>query len=389
MQELISAGFSAHLVGGCVRDLLLDKTPKDFDVATNAWPEQVKRLFPRSRVFGRRFRLAEVRVKGELIQVATYRASPSKAEKGSNRPHVSYKGRLLRDNTYGTIEEDAFRRDLTINSLYLDPSTMDIIDYTNGYQDARNGIIRVIGDPAKRYQEDPVRILRAIRFAAMLNFKLESKSEEQLSKLGHLLRDISNARMADEIKKLFLSGFAQPIYQKMHNCRIFSFVFPSYANYLNSTSENKFNIWLEILFSESDQRVNQREHLSLTYTFAAILWQPYRKKSFKSQGKGNKLNYRVADNLLFDQSKCTYLPRHIGERIQDIWRLQYILEQKDTLDSEATSNKNFRPALRLLELRSRFGEVKKSICDRWVPLRDSQKHSSQSQRRHRQRRRQR
>ncbi len=389
MQELISAGFSAHLVGGCVRDLLLGKTPKDFDVATNAWPEQVRRLFPRSRVFGRRFRLAEVRMKGELIQVATYRSLPNKTEKSGNQPHVSYKGRLLRDNTYGTIEEDAFRRDITINSLYLDPSTMNIIDYTDGYQDARNGIIRVIGDPVKRYQEDPVRILRAIRFAAMLNFKLEGKSEEQLSKLGHLLRDISNARMADEIKKLFLGGFAQPIYQKMNNCKIFSFVFPSYANYLNNASENKFNIWLEMLFSESDQRVKQQEHLSLTYTFAAILWQPYRKKSLKGHGKGNRLNYRVADNLLFDQSKCTYLPRHIGGRIQDIWRLQYILEQKDTQDSEVASSRNFRPALRLLELRSKFGEVQKSICDRWIPLRNTQKHPPRSQRRHRQHRRRR
>ncbi|MCJ7815672.1 MAG: polynucleotide adenylyltransferase PcnB, partial [Xanthomonadales bacterium] len=201
VRELQEAGFEAFLVGGSVRDLLLGKVPKDFDVATSATPEEVQDIFPRCRLIGRRFRLAHVRKGGTLIEVATFRGDAS-----SGGDHQKSNGRILRDNVFGTLEEDAIRRDFTINALFLDPVSGDITDFVGGYEDLTNRRLRLIGDPQVRYREDPVRLLRAARFEAKLGVKPDAETEAPIRSMAPLLNDVPPARLFEEVCKLFLTG---------------------------------------------------------------------------------------------------------------------------------------------------------------------------------------
>ena len=202
LARLHGAGFEAYLVGGCVRDLLLGRAPKDFDVATSARPDEVRALFPRSRLIGRRFRLAHVRAGREVFEVATFRAAHPEGAAGPA-------GMLLHDNVYGTREEDAVRRDFTVNALYYDDRDGSVLDFTGGMADLRAGFIRAIGDPAVRYREDPVRMLRAVRFAAKLGFRIEEETEAPIFELAPLLEGVPAARLFEEVLKLFQSGHAR------------------------------------------------------------------------------------------------------------------------------------------------------------------------------------
>lgn len=215
VERLQKAGYQAYLVGGCVRDLLLNLEPKDFDVATSATPEQVRAEFRNARVIGRRFKLVHVHFGREIIETATFRANhPQGAdEEDSNQSSRNESGRILRDNVYGNQEEDAQRRDFTMNALYYDPVTERILDYAHGVHDIRNRLIRLIGDPEQRYLEDPVRMLRAVRFAAKLGFEIEKHSAAPIRRLAPMLRDIPSARLFDEILKLFLGGKAERTFE--------------------------------------------------------------------------------------------------------------------------------------------------------------------------------
>jgi poly(A) polymerase len=231
LYELKDAGFEAYLVGGCVRDLLLGHTPKDFDVATNALPEQVHDLFKRSRLIGRRFKLVHVRFGREVIEVATFRAPPEAEQ------HVDDEGKIVADNVYGTLEQDAWRRDFTINALYYNIRDFSIVDYTGGLADLEQRKIRLIGDVETRYREDPVRILRALRFVAKLDLNLDGETERYIDQLAHRLTDIAPARLFDESLKLYLSGNAVVIQQLLEQYDVFKFLFPQTAELLASSEQ--------------------------------------------------------------------------------------------------------------------------------------------------------
>ncbi len=377
---LKSAGFSAELVGGCIRDLLLGKNPKDFDVATSATPEQIQRLFRRCRVFGRRFRLAEVRIGAELIQIATYRSAPGSSSRFSRVRNISATGKILKDNNFGNIEKDAFRRDLTINALYLHPSDMKIFDYTDGFRDMQEGVIRVIGNAEHRYREDPVRMLRAIRFAASLEFKLDANTVQPVAELAVLLRDVSHSRLGDEFIKLFFNGHAYPTFQLLNEHAVFPILFPAYSDSRGIGVDDRAVHWLNLLFQDADQRVQRAEPLSMAYTMAAILWMPYLRAILERRRRSGNKNHRIlpiAENMLTQQNQRIFISRMHGYRIQDIWQLQKRLENESPGRSKVVHDRSFRAALRLFELRANFGEVDAALCGKWVDLRTEMMERSQ------------
>ena len=387
-RTLNDAGFTGELVGGCVRDLLLGKRPKDFDVATDATPEQVKSLFRRSVIIGRRFRLVEVRINREVVQVATYRAVPGTSSRYGNSRNFSSSGKILKDNNYGDIEQDAFRRDLTINSLYLNPFRMTICDYTGGFKDLQNGIIRVIGNPLNRYQEDPVRMLRTIRFAATLDFQIDPNSAEPIPSLSRLLSDVSNSRLADEMKKLFYDGNASLTFGLLNEHGVFTELFPCFSKFHGYNMDQDTLQWLAMLFQEMDDRVQLEEPLSVSYTMAAILWLPYSRAINRERSRRRKQHLdptRYVRDILNLQNRSTYITKVHKIHIQEIWRLQKKMEFGKSSNRNIIENRRFRAAVRLLELRSRFGEVNRQTSRKWRQICDDQPLQKQNYRRPRQR----
>ncbi len=375
VHKLNSAGFTGELVGGCIRDLLLGKRPKDFDVATNATPEQVKNLFERAVVIGRRFRLVEVRIAREIVQVATYRTAPGFSGRYGRLRNFSSKGKILKDNNYGDIEQDAFRRDLTINSLFLNPSDMTILDYTGGHEDIQAGMVRVVGNSTERYQEDPVRILRTIRFAAALDFEIDSESAKPIPSLSRLLVDVSNSRLAEEVKKLFFSGNAVSTFGLLNEFGVFTDLFPCYSKVHGYSMDESTLQWLTALCQEMDVRVQNAEPLSLSYTLAAILWLPYSRALRRENTRRNGKNFestRLARDVLNLQNRSIYISKVNKHHILEIWRLQKKMQQVRPGTRSIVENPRFRAAVRLLEHRTRFDEVTRKASLGWTKIRDSQ-----------------
>jgi len=233
VQELQDAGYEAYLVGGCVRDLLLDRKPKDFDVSTSASPEEVRDIFRNSRIIGRRFRITHVRLKGELIEVTTFRANPHEKQNASrNELREGQEGQLTRDNVFGTLDEDAFRRDFTINALYYDPIADVVLDYMNSVDDIKNGVIKSIGDMEQRFTEDPVRMLRAIRFSSKFGFELPQDVYSLIEEKQNLISTVSAPRMFEEVLKLFHSGQAVKTFHLLREIGLFKLMFPFTSEYL-------------------------------------------------------------------------------------------------------------------------------------------------------------
>lgn len=379
VEGLKSAGYSSELVGGCVRDLLLGRKPKDFDVTTNARPEEVRTLFRRCEVFGRRFKIAQVRIKNEVIQVATYRRSPTKKSRRRGSKFVSHNGKIIKDNLFGNIQEDAFRRDLTINSLYLHPSDMHIVDYTGGYEDARNGIVRIIGSPAERYREDPVRMLRAIRFASIPEFSFDAATEKELSVNAQLLSDISNYRLSDELNKLLFNGRARATLELLLQHDILRVLFPTYKWLKAGMNDNHGVIdWMRLLLDATDKRIQSGEHTSQAFTMAALLWPTFNYSLKKRSRRRRNYPFHVARDILHHQNIRTYIAGNVLQRIEAIWMFQKILETEDeTKGTRLVQSENFRPAVRLFEFRSKVGEVERPKCRAWVKLRDQQENETQ------------
>src|SRR5690606_2795605 len=273
VERLQKAGYQAYLVGGCVRDLLLDIDPKDFDVATSATPEQVRAEFRNARVIGRRFKLAHVQFGREIIEVATFRANHPQGEdeEDSNQAARNESGRILRDNVYGSLEDDAQRRDFTINALYYDPTTERILDYAHGVHDIRNRLVRLIGIPEQRYQEDPVRMLRAARFAAKLDFEIEKHSAAPIRRLAPMLREIPAARLFDEVLKLFLAGKAERTFELLVDYDLFAPLFPASAAALERDPEYTGRLIRQALIN-TDERIRQGKPVTPAFLFAALLW---------------------------------------------------------------------------------------------------------------------
>ncbi|MGZ8241061.1 MAG: polynucleotide adenylyltransferase PcnB [Methylobacter sp.] len=367
LYRLQKSGFDAYLVGGCVRDLLLGREPKDFDVATNADPEQIRKIFRNCRLIGRRFRLAHIHFGREVIEVATFRGA---GEEQDDKQMLNKEGRLLRDNVYGTIEEDVWRRDFTVNALYYNIRDFSVVDYTGGMEDHRTGTLRLIGDPETRFREDPVRMLRAVRFAVKLGFKLHPDCEKSIPELAELLSNIPSARLYDETLKLFLSGYALQTFEMLRHYGLFKVLFPATESSL-AIEENGFPKLLLIKALEnSDNRIAEGKTVTAYFLLAAFLWEPVRMqaKENMAQGMVEYIAYQeAAGEVISRQIKSTALPRHISMAMREVWNLQpRFTTRLGSKPSRLLTHPRFRAAYDFLLLRAATGGADPELAEWWT-----------------------
>src|SRR5690606_5522992 len=273
IKQLQESGYEAYLVGGGVRDLLLGGEPKDFDVATSATPEEVRRIFRGARIIGRRFQIVHVRMGREVVEVTTFRGND---EEGTQVKR-SEDGMLLRDNVYGNVVTDALRRDFTVNALYYTPEDFSVHDYTSGMDDLKRRLLRIIGDPVTRYKEDPVRMLRALRFAAKLGFQIEPRTAKPIRELGSLLGNISSSRMFEEVLKLFLNGSATATFELLRDYDLLQHLFPGTADALDAGDELGAKL-IEQSMVNTDKRIRAEKTVTPAFIYAALLWPALQKE---------------------------------------------------------------------------------------------------------------
>ncbi|WP_415890127.1 polynucleotide adenylyltransferase PcnB [Neptuniibacter sp. SY11_33] len=384
--RLQDAGFQGYLVGGCIRDLLLKKRPKDFDVATDAHPEEAADLFRRARLIGRRFKLVHVRFGRDLIEVATFRAShDSQAENAEGEQGKQCdSGMILRDNVYGTIEDDALRRDFTVNALYYCPKDHCVYDFANGYEDLQKGILRMIGDPEARYKEDPVRMLRAARFAAKLDFSIEQQSEAPIRTLAPMLKRIAPARLFDEVLKLLQSGHATESYKQLQRLDLFEPLFPQVQKLLQSDNlDVPLERLIENALKNTDRRLAQRKSVTPAFLFAAILWYPTQLR-MQQLMKENKMPpvpalHEAANQVLAEQVRSTAIPRRFSTPIREIWEMQLRLPRRQgNRAARLMEQPRFRAAYDLLLLRENSGEDLGGLSQWWTDFQNANEPSKNS-----------
>ena len=350
LYRLRESGYRGYLVGGAVRDLLVGIQPKDFDVATDATPEQVRALFRNCRLIGRRFRLAHVVFGREIIEVATFRAN---SDDGSGDRQTHEGGRLLRDNVYGTIEDDAVRRDFTANALYYTIEDFSVRDYVGGYQDVLDRVLRLIGDAEARYCEDPVRMLRAVRLAAKLGFVIDTGTAEPIPRLAPLLADAAPARLFEEVLKLFLSGHGVASFEGLQRHGLFPVLFRESAIALDGNRSGALRRMLLAGLRNTDIRVERDERVSPGFLFALLLWPAYCRALMELQAQGMhtvEAQRRAADRVTLEQLSTIALPRRFSLPMQEIWLLQSRLQQRKRA-TRLLSHPRFRAAYDFLVLR--------------------------------------
>jgi poly(A) polymerase len=326
LYRLNEAGYKAYLVGGAVRDLLLGGHPKDFDVATNAMPEEVKKLFRNCRLIGRRFRLAHVVYGNEIIEVATFRGTSEEQNEGDR--HI-VDGRILRDNVWGTIEEDALRRDFRVNAMYYDISDFSVRDYVGGMQDLQARALHLIGDPATRYREDPVRMLRAARLAAKLDFRIDPEASAPFAELGPLLSSVAPARLFDESLKMFLTGHGLKSFRMLEQCGLLKFMFPATARALKR-GDKALRSLVEQGLENTDSRVAEGKSVTPAFLFAVLLWGEVRDlaHTWATPGKDASDAWsRAAAHVVAEQCQRVAIPRRFTITMEEIWSLQPRFEQ--------------------------------------------------------------
>ena len=374
MGTLHRAGYDGFLVGGGVRDLLLGGRPKDFDIATDATPEQVNRLFRNSRIIGRRFKIVHVRFGREVIEVTTFRGTHQQTEESTRgrRPKNqqsarSQNGMLLRDNVFGTVEEDAIRRDLTINALYYTTADFAIYDYTDGMRDLEDKIIRVIGDPETRYREDPVRMLRVVRFAAKLGFDIEAETAEPIYDLATSLTDIPAARMFDEVLKLFMSGKGVNVYELMQEFGLFEPLFPQIQPCLE---QEHFHTLVMQALKNTDTRIRQGKPVTPAFIYAALLWPAVtlRQQQLLKEGvPAVPAMHQAAQEVVSLQQQSTSIPKRFGMPMREIWEMQLRLPKRGGRKAEQMmENRRFRAAYDFLLLREQAGEETDGLGKWWT-----------------------
>ena len=365
VETLRDAGYQAYLVGGCVRDLLLGRAPKDFDVATDATPQQVKAVFPRARLIGRRFRIAHVRVRRDLIEVSTFRRGNGEDDAEADGNHLSEDGVLLSDNVYGTLDEDAFRRDFTVNALYYDPIDDVVLDYTNGLEDIESRTLRVIGDPEARLREDPVRILRAMRFAAKLGFELAPETRDAIAPMSELLTAIPPARLFDEFNKLFMHGQALAAWSLMWEFGLPEILFP--------LSEDDDGLVRAALRS-TDGRIAEDKPVTPGFLLAAMCWPEFQHRTALSATANNAADERLkaAHGVLAEQALTLAFPRRLSHFVRDVWRLQTSLERRPPRNVQRTlGHPRFRAAYDFLVLRAEIGEADSEVARWWTEAQET------------------
>lgn len=369
IQHLESNGYEAYLVGGAVRDLLLDIKPKDFDIATNAEPEEIKAIFNNCRLIGRRFRLAHIYYGREVIEVATFRASHDTKKSHhdkSKHARTSDEGQLTRDNVFGTVEEDALRRDISINSLYYALESEEVLDFADGVEDIKRRNIRLIGDPLQRYQEDPVRILRAIRFAAKLGFEIDKDSALAITEANQLLLNVPGARLFDEVIKLFHNPEAIKTFQLLRHYGVYQYLLPQ------SHHSAESYIWSDKLFElaleNTVDRIKQEKPVTIAFLYAVLLWPAFKEKidSIDMKRPNFERINEEAQKVLKEQSQVITIPKRFAFAIKDIWSYQYRLPKRNGKSADwLLGQRRFRAAFDFLLLREACGEIKPGLGDWW------------------------
>ena len=366
LYRLNEAGFRACLVGGAVRDLLLGGHPKDFDIATSATPEEVKRLFRNCRLIGRRFRLAHVVFGQEIVEVATFRGN---VDDGSGDRHV-VDGRIVRDNVYGTIEEDAVRRDFTVNALYYDIADFSVRDYVGGYEDLLRRELRLIGDPVQRYREDPVRMLRAVRLAAKLDFRIADDARAPFDELGELLLHAPPARLFDESLKMLFAGHGLKSFRALEASGLLVDVFPLTARALKFRGGEGFRAMLENGLAGTDRRIAEGKPVTPAFLFATLLWGAVRAQVDREIAKGSdpaSAWLRVSHHVINEQAKHVAIPRRFGVMMQEIWVLQPRFEQRTKKRvHRMLTHPRFRAAYDFLLLRAAESPATAELGEWWT-----------------------
>lgn len=386
VRRLQNAGYEAYIVGGSVRDLILGKVPKDFDVATNATPEQVKVVFPRCHLIGRRFRLAHVRLEGVLVEVATFRG------KQQSSSHTHADGRILRDNVWGSLEEDAVRRDFTINALFMDPISGDIRDFTGGYQDLADRKLRLIGDPETRYREDPVRLLRAARFVAKLGVEPVTETAAPIRELAPLLESMPPARLFEEVCKLFLTGHAARTLEALQRFHLTLSLLPVLGNN-GESGKAKIGSLLTQAMVNTDRRIKEQKSVTPAFLFAALLWQPVKQRTAKLMEQGlteYQSIEQAGDEIIGVQVRRTAIPRRFSAVTRQIWEIQARFRKtKGKRAMSVLHQPRFRAAYDFLLLRTVEDESLIPLAEFWTEAQKNMPPSVRPQPRNRSRRRRR
>jgi poly(A) polymerase len=388
LYRLKDAGYQAFLVGGAVRDLLLGITPKDFDVATNALPEEVRRLFRNCRLIGRRFRLAHVHFGSEIIEVATFRAAaaPEREEaeeetesEGEISPledseHRAFdtRGRILRDNIYGTIEEDVWRRDFAANSLYYNIDDLSIWDFADGVSDIKAKRLKLIGDPETRYREDPVRMLRAVRFAAKLEFSIDPETEQPIRLLASLVDGVPPARLFDECLKLFLSGFGAKSFGLLEKYGLFEHLFPLSAAAFKLPPYAYAREMLELGLANTDARIVADKPVTPTFLFAILLWSAVLRELNERQAgpaPDFALLMQACDAVLRAQQSRVAIPRRFAVPMRELLMLQPRFNRRSGVKSlSLLQHPRFRAAYDFLLLRAQVGVADPDLAAWWTNI---------------------
>ena len=357
-EVLHSHGHEAYVVGGAVRDLLLGLRPKDFDVATDAYPEDVHKIFRRSRLIGRRFKLVHVMFGEETVEVSTFRARTA--------TETDEHGRVLRDNIYGTREDDAIRRDFTINALYYDPASETILDYHNGLRDLQRKSVRIIGDARARYREDPLRMLRAVRFAAKAGFAIDERTRKPIRELAHLLENVPPSRVYEEMQKLLLSGHAATGLRQLRSEGLHHGLLPLLDVIFEQPMGERF---VRLALEQTDARVRSGKSVSPAFLFAALLWHEVLAAWKKAEQRGLRpipALFEAMDAVLEIQTDKLAIPRRFTAVMKEIWALQPRFEQRSGRRPFALlAHERFRSGFDFLVLRSASGEAPEELSQWW------------------------
>ncbi len=373
LYRLKKGGYEAYLVGGSVRDLLLKHSPKDFDVSTNATPEQVNKLFRNSRIIGRRFRLVHVRFGREIIEVATFRSGADPDNDDHDHEVAEGSGRVLRDNVYGTLEDDVWRRDFTANALYYNIADFSIYDCVGGVADIQSRTLRVLGDPEARYREDPVRMLRAARFAAKLEFTIHPDTAEPLPRLAELLQNVPPARLFDEFCKIFQSGHALEGFRHLRTYRLFRHLYPATAQWLDEAEGPERLEFIEQALRNTDQRVAEDRPVTPMFLVGVFLWGPVIHDARRLQEEQGYTELQAvmaaADSLVQRQNERVFMPKRFSYPMREMLQLQPRFQRtKGKRALSLLGHPRFRAAYDLLLLREVLGEVDAENVAWWTDI---------------------
>ena len=375
LNSLTDAGYEAYLVGGGVRDMLLGILPKDFDIATNATPEQIKQVLPSTRIIGRRFRLAHVHFGREYFEVATFRAPHDNSEKGQVGQH----GRIIHDNVFGNLEEDAYRRDFTVNALFYDLQNAEVLDFVGGMDDLKKRQLKMIGDSEVRYREDPVRMLRAIRFSAKLGLDIEKSTEAPIRELSGLLENIAAARLFDEALKLFHSGQAIKVLEALREYKLFQYLFPEAETSLvedidEEGNEGSYTQLVYAALANTNRRIRADMPVTPAFLFAVMLWKRVNEGFKKYKELGNpalQSMHSAASDAFSEQVKSISVPRRFSNMTREIWTLQGVFNFKNERRvMRLLEHKRFRAAYDFMCLRAQCGEVPMYECEWWTLIQE-------------------